>query len=203
MPIADQSRVQQLIDPHAAEIVATYQRAWDRWWQNPERPELYRRTRACLIHNYVMCDAIVGMEARGIVVKERQETALFLVNDELVFRFKKGDESGRTSNIETQCVLDFIDPNENLALFGLPDLCRVDVAYVLNDLETKIHDVLVVARNNDAVIWSYSIMRRGEGAAGLAIPLQIDPHQPPAADSRMRVPGSDKEVEKQGNDGST
>lgn len=202
MPIPDQNRVQELLRPHEEAIIQPFMRAWDRWLKNPERPVLYRRTRACLVHNYTMLDAIPGLPAHGIKVVERQahETALFLVADELVFRYKKGNANGLSSNIGTQAALDFNDPNESLDLFDLPDICRVDVAYRLNDLETLFADVLIVARDNDRVLWSYSIMPRA-AAAGDPTQLPVEPQQPPSADSGIRLPEADEEAKKQSNDG--
>lgn len=176
---------------------------YTRWLVNPERPVLYRRVRAGLIHNYMMLDAIPGMASERIKVIERPayETALFLLDDELVFRFKKGDAEGMSSNIGTQAALDYNDPNECLSLFGLPDLIRVDVSYSLNELETQLGDVMVVARDNDRVAWSFSILMREADVA--PEPINTDPKQPPAADTGMRVPAeeADEREDDQANDG--
>ncbi|MDP1647560.1 MAG: hypothetical protein Q8M01_05080 [Rubrivivax sp.] len=193
MAIPDQSRVQELLSPHNDAVVGIAQSAWARWERNPERAQLYRRVRACLVHNYMMLDAIPNLPAdERIKHVEGQETALFLISDELVIRFKKGNEKGLTSNIGTQAVLEYNDPEESLSLLGLPDLIRVDIAYVLNDLQTKIQDVLVVARDNERVAWSYSIMQR---AADVGDPtyLPIDPQQPPPADTGLRLPEINEE----------
>lgn len=203
MAIPDQSRVKELLNPHNDAVVAVISTAWARWEKNPERAQLYRRARACLVHNYMMLDAIPNLpEDDRIKPVEGQETALFLISDELVIRFKKGNEKGLTSNIGTQAVLEYNDPEESLSLLGLPDLIRVDVAYVLNDLQTMVQDVLVVARDNDKVAWSYSILERAEGA-GVPTILPTDPKQPPPADTGLRVPDSEEETKKkQDTDGS-
>ena len=196
MAIPEQSRVSDLLSPHVDAVVAVVQRAWSRWEQNPEGPQLYRRVRACLVHNYMMLDAIPNLPSDDRIKHvEGHETALFLISDELVIRFKKGNEKGLTSNIETQAVLEYNDPEESLSLFGLPDLIRVDIAYVLNELQTMVQDVLVVARDNERIAWSFSIMQR---AADVGDPttLPIDPQQPPPADSGFRLPGADNEEKK-------
>ena len=202
MPIPDQARVKSLLQQHEPVLAGVVTRAWDRWRRNVERAELNRRSRACLMHNYMMLDAIPGLpDGERISVKERHETALFLIADELVIRFKKGDERGLSSNIGTQAALDFTYPNETLALFDLPDLCRVDVSYRLNDLETKILDVLIVARDNDKPLWSYSILEQEAGTAPL--PLATEPPQPPLAETGIRLPEFQDETkkQKQGSDG--
>jgi hypothetical protein len=198
MPIPDQARVEAILQPHIDALVATITAAWDRWWRNPERPLLNRRTRACLVHNYIMLDAVPGLPCAEIKAIEGQETAVFLISDEVVIRFKKGDERGMSSNIGTQTALDYNDPNECYPLLNLPDLMRVDVAYVLNDLETKIQDVLVVARDNERVAWKYSIMLADTAEA--PTPLPVDPIQPPPADSGMRLPEAE-DAKKQKKDG--
>ena len=159
-----------------------------RWRANPESPVLYRRVRAGLVHNYMMLDAIPGLDCEHIKPIERPayETALFLLADELVFRFKKGDVKGLSSNIGTQTALEYNDPNECLSLFDLPDLMRVDVVYTLNEYETMISDVLIVARDNERAAWSFSILPRQ--ADIVPDPIGVDPKQPPAADTGLRIP---------------
>ena len=197
MAIPDKSRVQELLSPHNDAVVGVMHAAWARWERNPERAQLYRRVRACLVHNYMMLDAIPNLPSNERIKHvEGQETALFLISDELVIRFKKGNEKGLTSNISTQAVLDYNDPEENLSLLGRPDLIRVDIAYVLNDLQTKIQDVLVVARDNERVAWAYSIMQRASNV-GDPTTLSVDHQQPPAADTGIRLPESDTENKKQ------
>ena len=188
MPIPDKALVQTLFADHHAAVSGVVVRAWARWLLNPERPVLYRRVRAGLVHNYMMLDAIPGLAGDRIKVIERPayETALFLLDDACVFRFKKGDSEGLTSNIGTQAALDYNDPNESLSMFGLPDVMRVDVSYSLNDLHTQLRDVMVVARDNDRVAWSFSLLP-GQSET-LPAPIDVDPKQPPAADSGMRVP---------------
>ena len=47
---------------------------------------------------------------------------------------------------------------------------RVEVVYQLNKLETEVVDVIVVARDGDAVAWSYSLRDSGEGVVQLPMP---------------------------------
>ena len=97
----------------------------------------------------------------------KDETAKFLFDDRLLVRFKKDDGSGLGSNIETQAVLTFTDPQ--LVIPGLPDVQKVDVVYRLNDLQTKIQSVAVSARDNAVRLWSYEIDDR-RGAPVLPLP---------------------------------
>jgi hypothetical protein len=202
MPIADKDQVRQQLERRHPLFVEVVMTAWDRWQRNPERAQLYRRSRSCLMHNYMMLHAVPLMQADdGTYVKERHETALFFMDQKLVVRFKKGDVKGLSSNIGTQAALAFNDPNENLELFDLPDVARVDVAYVLNDLETKIQDILIVAREDERVLWSYSILQ--DTATGTLPSIGTNPAAPPPADSGIRVPGDEDadENEVQSDDG--
>ncbi|MFN3634783.1 MAG: hypothetical protein ACK4UZ_03515 [Rhizobium rhizophilum] len=105
------------------------------------------------------------------------ETMKFLVRNEVLFRFKKADATGRTSNVATQLALAFHDHEQDL--FGLPEVQRVEVVYKLNRLETQVEDVCVVARNGDSVAWEYSLLDASEAV----VPLPMSEPQPerPAA----------------------
>lgn len=199
MPIPDQARVETLFADHHDAVSGVVLRAWARWLANPERSMLYRRVRAALVHNYMMLDAVPGLESERIrpVEKTAYETALFLLADELIFRFKKGDVKGLSSNIGTQAALEYNDPNECLSLFDLPDLMRVDVVYTLNEYETMVSDVLVVARDNERVAWSFSILPRQAEIA--PDPIGVDPKTPPPADTGLRVPPAEGTEEQKGN----
>jgi hypothetical protein len=190
MPLPDQSRVSSTLKSREGVLADVVLKAWERWTKNPEGPQLYRRNRSGLVHNYMMLDATVRLgEEPGIQVLEAHETAYFFVDDHLVVRFKKGDDRGLSSNIPTQAALAFNDPNESLKLFDLPDVTRVDVVYRLNDLETKIKDILVVARHDEKILWSYPIYEAGASSAAPTVQLPVAPIEPPAADSGLRVPG--------------
>jgi len=111
MAIPDQSRVKELLSPHNDAVIAIVMNAWARWERNPERAQLYKRALAVLVHNYMMLDAVPNLpDDKRIACVPGQETALFLISDELVIRFKKGNEKGLTSNISTQTVLEYCDP---------------------------------------------------------------------------------------------
>jgi hypothetical protein len=192
--------VKRLILPHQDAINALFLGAWDRWWKNPDRATSFHRTRACIVHNYLMNDAVPVMRARkGVHVVEKHETAFFIVAQRLLFRLKKGDDKGLSSNVGTQASLAFSDPDKPLSLFtDLPYVWRVDIAYVLNYLQTKIDQIVVVARDEKRILWSFQIY--GSAAEGEAPPpptvLPVSPHIPPPADSGLRIPGVDSDKKK-------
>jgi len=57
--------------------------------------------------------------------------------------------------METQAGRAFTDLQ--LAIPGFPNAQKVDIVYVLNDLQTEIDRIAVTARNNNARLWSYDI----------------------------------------------
>lgn len=186
MPVPRLDDVRQILTTREAPIATVVLDAWDQWWRNPERLTLYRRTRATLVHNYMMNLArpAFGTDT-GIYPVEKQETIFFVAEQKLVFRFKKGDDIGLSSNIETQAALAFNDPQQTLP--ELPDVGRVDIAYVLNPFETLVNRILVVARDGDRVVWSYPICPRDVSLTD-PIPLPIRPSPPASADNVVRLP---------------
>lgn len=192
--------VRPLLAKREAIIVPVVLGAWDQWWRRtPGRTKLFRRTRACLIHNYMTNSAPTAFAPdRGIHVIEGQETLFFLVEDRLLFRFKKGDEQGISANVDTQASLAFNNPQQ--MLIDLPDVARVDIAYVLNRFETTIDRILVVARDGDRAVWSYAIHPRADETE-FPTPLPVQPATPPAAaDTVVRLPvGMSRKEEKRDN----
>ena len=81
-------------------------------------------------------------QSPGVRIINGHETFKFLLDDQVLFRFKKGNEAGLSVNVPTQLALAF--HNHNQDLLGLADVHRVEVVYQLNWLETEIFDVIVV-----------------------------------------------------------
>jgi len=92
----------------------------------------------------------------GVAVVECNNTLFFVLDNLLLFRFKKGDETGRSSNSETLSACAFHNPQA--CIEGLPDLARVEVVYVLaKPYEVSIEDVRVVRRRGREFEWWYSL----------------------------------------------
>ncbi|MNV64573.1 hypothetical protein D3C71_1572220 [compost metagenome] len=103
----------------------------------------------------------------SVSVRRRNESLDFFVADQVLFRFKKGDSNGVSSNYPTQLALAFHDHANNL--LGLPDVQRVDVVYRLNALETEIEDVMVVAREGERILWAESLLQAGDASNVVSI----------------------------------
>lgn len=57
--------------------------------------------------------------------------------------------------------------------------------YQLNQLETEIVDVIVVARDEDVVVWTHSLLDADEGVVPLPMPAPSD--ETPAVSTRRLV----------------
>ena len=187
MPAPQQETVQPTIEKYCQPILNTVRGAWEDWLNSPHRGLWpFKRSRA----NFVWAQMIVRArqefhQFRGIRIVQAHETFNFIADDKVLFRFKKGDESGRSANIPTPLSLAFY--NHDQILPGLPDIHRVQIVYILNGLETKLHDVLVVARDGKAILWSYSLLSAAVPANILPLPPSPSPGHSPAVSTRHLV----------------
>lgn len=183
MAIAIEAEVRAVLSRRDGAMLGIVRGAWADWMSLPGRPRLrFRRTRANVVHDFMVGRAMTAFagdaEVRSIV---RDETAKFLIGGRVLLRFKKGDGNGLGTNIATQAVLAFTDPQ--LVIPGLPDVQKVDVAYILNDLETTIERVAVSARDNDALLWSYDL---DDGTGAVVLPL-VQPDAPDEGGNIVRL----------------
>ena len=173
MPIADQDEVRRLMAEFEPRLREVADAAWQEWMEFPDRGriEYVGRLRAAFVFDAFVRRARAEFADDGEVrVIPKSQTAQFLFKDQVLVRFKKGNARGVGSNIETQAVLDFIDPQRSIPGL-LPDLLRIEVCYQPDDLGTRLDDVAVVARNRTRRVWAYSL-RPDEGRV---IPLPQDP----------------------------
>jgi len=135
-------------------------RAWREWLAMPDRGRFVflPRVRAVLVYDFIARHALTEFDddPHIHVMVKGQQTIHFLFKNRVLVRFKKGNTKGVGSNIETQSVLDFIDPQGVIP--GLvPDILKVEVCYALDDLDVGLDEVAVVARNRHRRIWAYPI----------------------------------------------
>ena len=111
--------------------------------------------------------------SKDIKIVTGPQTTHYWIDDRVVFRFKKCDRNGYTSNIPTQNVLDFHNPEIEFS----QKIIRLEVGYVLNQDETEIQDILVIHRYNNTVNFAFSILSSGHGSAAVILPNQWVPPQ--------------------------
>ena len=158
MPVPRRDIVQPIIEKHRQPILAAVLGAWDDWLKSPH-PGVWRckRSRANFVWEQIIERAYLEFDdAPAVHIIEGHETFKFMVEHQVLFRFKKGDESGLSANVPAQLALAFHDHNQDM--LHLPEVHRVDVVYQLNQLETGIVDVILVARDEEVVVWSYSLL---------------------------------------------
>jgi hypothetical protein len=175
--------VRPILAAHEPRLAGIYERAWAKVTAMPERASFdLKRTVATVMHQMTMNELRAEYHGeRGVHLMEEHET----------IRLKKMDERGYTRAAPTQATLAFTTPETPLPFSqeDFPDLCSVDVGYVLNELGTRLEDILVAARDRDAVLWSYAIDRGAPATAtATLIPAPLAPTSPA---SIIRVPGAE------------
>lgn len=191
MSFPSQTTVRPILDEIRDQIVSAILQAWDDWLAS-DYIGVWRckRSRANFVWEQIIDRAQVTLMGHDAVhVIDGNETMRFLVRDEVLFRFKKADLTGRTSNVATQLALAFHDHEQDL--FGLPEVQRVEVVYKLNRLETQIEDVCVVARDGDLVAWEYSLLDVGEAVVPLPMP-DPQPERPAATIVKLKGAADDR-----------
>lgn len=196
MPVPPQEDVRAIVESVRAQITNIVLGGWDDW-RNSTQVGTWRckRSRANFVWEQIIDRAHKEFdEISHVRVLEGHETFKFLVGDQVLFRFKKADDAGSSANIPTQLALAYHDHEKDL--FGLPEVYRVEIVYQLNQLETEITDILVAARNEDKLAWSYSLLDRSEGIIPLPTPEPSDLPKPAVRLVRARedeAPGEQKQ----------
>lgn len=159
MTLTDEQVVRATLSKYEPAIFKAVQDGW-RDWEGLElngRLLFRARSRACLVYDFVVKRAIAALDGdTGVRIVRRDETVKFIFGNSIVMRFKKANGNGLGSNIETQATLDFVAQQQEMP--GLGDVHKVEVVYVLNSLQTQVSEVLVVARDGDIRLWSYTIV---------------------------------------------
>ena len=191
MPIPSETTVRPILDEIREQVVSAIREAWEDWLAS-DFNGVWRckRSRANFVWEQIIeraNNALLDHDAVHLI--DGHETMKFLVRDIVLFRFKKADETGRSSNVATQLALAFHDHEQDL--FGLPEVQRVEVVYKLNRLETQIDDICVVARNGDQIAWEYSLLDAGEAAVPLPLP-EAKPERSAASIVKLKGAADDR-----------
>lgn len=191
MPIPSEANVRPVLDEIREQVVSAIQEAWEDWLGSDRNGVWrYKRSRANFVWEQIIeraNNALLDHDAVHVI--DGHETMKFLVRDTVLFRFKKADETGRSSNVATQLALAFHDHDKDL--FGLPEVQRVEVVYKLNRLETQIDDICVVARNGDQIAWEYSLLDAYEATVPLPMP-EPKPERPAASIVKLKGVADDR-----------
>jgi len=186
--------VRSILGPYEPQICQIIDRAWRRMSGLPGRASFdFKRTVATIMHQCTMNEVRATFTGLSdIKLLEGHETIRLLIDQRLVVRLKKMDKRGFTRAQPTQATFAFTTPNTMLpfASKDVPDICTVDVGYVLNYLGTRIEMILVAARHGDVVIWSYP----AEGGRGEAVAsITPTPMHPASSATIIKLPVNRKD----------
>lgn len=156
--------IRAILKPYHSQIWGAVNEGFAEWMTVSEcriasgfGPVLYPRTSANYVFDAVVRNARASFStAPGVKVFDQVQTVKFCFEKQVIGRFKKGDDGNLGQNIKTQAVLDFLDPQATLP--GLPPAAaKVEFTWGLDELQTGIDYVMVVARNGSRLLWSYEI----------------------------------------------
>lgn len=190
MPVPNETEVKSVLKDFHERIRLVVDGAWDEWNEFPGKAKLVflARARAVLVFDYIARRALECFDGdKNIHVIVKKQTIQFLFNDRVLLRFKTGNANGVGSNIQTQAVLDFIDPNREIP--GLiPEIMKVEVCYALDELGLKLGEVAVVARDSTSRLWAYPLDRKEQGANIVSLRPRAPDSTPPAVVPRKPNP---------------
>lgn len=173
---------EKLLTPYADRLLMVFTLAWNDWLARIKaNPSCCKRGRSNFIWDQIIHHAKneFGQEPDhkfAIYPYNNNQTYNFIVQQELIFRIKKGKTSRRSSNVPTNMALGFHDPNESLPEIGL--LPRIEIQYELDKLESSIIDVVAVARDKNIIAWDFSLKYRGNAELPINPTVPVNPHNP-------------------------
>ena len=182
MPVPEIEDVRDGLDRFEERIRDVVDRAWARAKAFPGFGLfVYGRTKSNIVFDYIAQEALSEFSDDPLIhVMAAAQSVKFLFRDRILVRFKKGNAKGIGSNIETQALLAFVDPQLSLPDL-LPNVSKVEICYRVDSLGTELKDVAVVARNRRRRLWAYSLPGRDGGAAIIPMPTRPMDHAPPIA----------------------
>lgn len=180
MPVAVRDDVETILANFAERLCAVLDQAMLDWEATLNKSWfIWPRVRANMIFSYIANRAMEEFsDDKNVHIINERQTVKFLFHDSVLVRFKKGNARGVGSNIITQNVLEFIDPQ--LQFSGLPDVHRVEVVYQFNLLGTGYSEVAVVARDRSSRIWAYPLVSK-PSAEVIPLPTRVPPVLTPPA----------------------
>jgi hypothetical protein len=142
-----------------------YLKAWQTFEEKyPDRAWWRRKgTRAGLIWEYAVQYAIEGL-GDDVQIVSHHDTASLIFDGLVLVRIKKADTELKSRNYPTPLATLFHEPEADL--FGFIGYQRVEVVYVLDQFETKIDWVGIVARDNDRIAWHFELEDEAVPALG-------------------------------------
>lgn len=165
-----ENKCRKILAPYSETLWAIPHRAWDRLNAVPDRAPFVSqpRVRANVVWAYMQDEANEHLLAMsGVKPIDAFESRTFLIEDEVLVRFKLLDADGRSRNYQTRRARLY---NENYPIEGIaPSAIRVDVGYKLNELQSEIAAIEVSHRSGNKIAWRFSL---DQPAEAIVIPIQ-------------------------------
>ncbi|MGE4340473.1 MAG: hypothetical protein AB7E55_31665 [Pigmentiphaga sp.] len=181
MPLPLRDFVQQVLleKGRASRIHGAVHRAWRQ--ANEEYPQRARWRRKSTFRGLVWEEVIrelslLSVDDPDFKFVEHRDTASFIIEDAVLFRFKHADISLTTANYPTPEAISF--DNHDIDLYGYAGLQRVELCYVLNEFETEVIWIGVSARDKGAHLWKIELNDAGVVVPTAELPLpepEVDP----------------------------
>jgi hypothetical protein len=154
--MSDEHDVRKIVTPiREAKIYRSVIQAWADYKQDQARYTRWPRTRA----NMVFERLAVRLQEQfvddtGIHFTFDDETVKLVIDQKLLARCKKANGRGLGQNVPTHANDLFCD---QASFSTIAPLDKIEIVYVVNNLETEISKVLVQARDGDVRLWAYEI----------------------------------------------
>lgn len=187
-PVPPLDLVKKVLEDFELRMREILEGSWEDWQAMSHRALLSPRSRASVIFDFIKARALTEFHGDpNIRAIPKGQTVHFLFRDRVLLRFKKANSAGLGSNIETQAVIEFVDPQ--FPLFALPPIYHVEVCYHLDKLATRMALLAVTARQHNTKLWAYELDRP---ATAIVVPMP----EPPPADATPPEVRPRKPVEK-------
>ncbi len=193
MKTQHQTEAEAALAPYHPEIREIIDIAWRKWLVLRQMfPEIQAGSRANIVWDFMRTEALKFAECHDAIQPIEASQSLFLIiDDKVMIRFKKGEGQGLSRNLVLKGGQTYSYHDPQLNLFGT-DLPRLEIVYVLSRVETKVAEILTVARQRDDILWAYEIPAVTPTATATPIPQAT----PDSLDSVVRAPKRGQSKEK-------
>lgn len=162
MKLLDHSEAETILTPYLDLLDNVIQSAFDRYHSLEDKHEHTPRSRASLIHDFIVINA--EKEFSGKQGIECYYTyGLFTVSfyDKVMVRFKKLDSRMKASNIPTHQALCF-ETQEQLSFPSFPQQTTVTAGYIPSSTWTEIVQKVITCYKNKKLLWVIPITHSAE-----------------------------------------
>jgi len=140
------------------------------WWRR-------KSTRAAIVWEHAVDNLIAELDDDlGVIVQRHYDTVSFIFDDAVLLRIKKADIELMSRNVQTELASLFHDHEADL--FGYTGLQRIEAAYVLNQFETEIIWVGVVARESEVQLFNFRFDKLADAVQAptlFPVPMKTSP----------------------------